>query len=47
VLVLMPGAERHRALEAWGAHTLISAALWCLSVWVACRFPRRRTSRAD
>jgi hypothetical protein len=40
-LVLVPGAELHRALEAWGVYTLISAALWSLSLWVAWRFPRR------
>jgi hypothetical protein len=42
VLVLAPGSARHRALEAWGAQTLISLALWGLSVWIAGRFPRRR-----
>jgi len=47
VLALLPGAGLHRALEAWGVHTLISAALWCLSLWVACRFPRRRARCVD
>lgn len=47
VLALVPGAELHRALEAWGVYTLISAALWSLSLWVAWRFPRRRGEHAD
>jgi hypothetical protein len=42
VLVFIPGGASHRALEAWGAHTLMSAALWALSVGIAWRFPRRR-----
>ena len=46
VLVLVPGAAPHRALEAWGVYTLISAALWSLSLWVAWRFPRRRCEHA-
>jgi hypothetical protein len=41
-LVLVPGSGPHRALEAWGTHTLVNAALWGLSIWIAWRFPRRR-----
>jgi hypothetical protein len=40
--VLAPGSACHRALEAWGMHTLMSCALLCVAVWVAWRIPRRR-----
>jgi hypothetical protein len=41
-LALLPGSASHRAVEAWGAHTLLTAALWALSLWLAWRFPRKR-----
>jgi hypothetical protein len=47
VLVFVPGSASHRMLEAWGAHTLMSAALWALAMWIAWRFPRRRALPAS